>query len=419
MSLTSSFETELADFTLSIADGGASTNFHITNIGKIKFDFDQLSEENTITSKAVLYSGFDFECYLYDDIGNDLFQRLYTNLNGADAIVTLTAFVLRTHENWSFKFTLKQSGLSLDIDSSKIKLVAVPFVNTTFTVQDVFDSLTPFRLQVDGTPTYEDAFSVGKFIDTCLTGLNSGLSNELVLAQTNDTVNYSEFIYENYTNPVTEIGTGKVCLCLAEFASPVGDNAFKFLGELAISDGSAYGTGFDKNFYISRLEQGTPKEIPFINVIKLKVTPRNPAFSSLSVTVGDINTNFIPTEGLLEYTVISSKTFNMNITAEGLYKGEVLVGSPPTLDALYTGYLTRDIEPILADTGINAIAQSFPANVTQFIEFTLKDCSILKIYESFEFDSSAPSYIVGNVYRISSADYDFLKNEVFIRAYQI
>ena len=79
----------------------------------------------------------------------------------------------------------------------------------------------------------------------------------------------------------------------------------------------------------------------------------------------------------------------------------------------------RDIEPILADTGINAIAQSFPANVTQFIEFTLKDCSILKIYESFEFDSSAPSYIVGNVYRISSADYDFLKNEVFIRAYQI
>jgi hypothetical protein len=98
-----------------------------------------------------------------------------------------------------------------------------------------------------------------------------------------------------------------------------------------------------------------------------------------------------------------------------VYKGE---RNGAFLDTAYAGFASPDIEPKLLLSGLNAIKESFPANITQVIEMRIRDCSLLKVYDSFQF-SNAPDEFAGNTYRLSYADYDFVKNEVKIRAYKI
>jgi hypothetical protein len=112
----------------------------------------------------------------------------------------------------------------------------------------------------------------------------------------------------------------------------------------------------------------------------------------------------------------SGKRLNAGFNALSLLgKGKVEAGSlPGYIDADYVGNNLVDIEQDLVDSGLANLAAAYPADETEVIEFTLHDCSILKVYDSFTFDSN-----VSGTFRLNYAEYDIVKNEIVAKAYRI
>lgn len=410
MSIVSTFTHELGNFTITIADGGSASTAFATKIGTIKYDFDIVNEENTITSKIVAYNTFDFSMIAFDAVGDNLYDRLFTALASVNATVTFQVDTF-SGETWYFTFLLKQSGLSYDRLTKIVSFKCTTFPIPSLTVLDVFTAVTNFTFQDGDGDT--DAISVGSFIDYTISSFNTSLSTNFLNLAPTGSASYSTSLYELYTNPNTELSGTQIALCLKYNATFDDFLAVQILSFLSILEGGFFGTGFDANFYVNRTAQGTAVEVSENNLLKYSVVPRNPVFSSLNLTSG-ASGNLIPTAIEFENTIIASKTLNINSEVNMLHKGERVVGSPPRLNGIYTGYDIADIEPILVQSGLDGIKESYPANVTKVIEAEIKDCTKMKVYDSFYF-ADTPS----EVFRLSYAEYDLIKNEVKIKAYQI
>lgn len=406
--ITSTFISELGNWTLNIDDGDFSANCHILNIGNIKYDFDIVSAEQSSTSKAMLYNAIDFTLYKYDNFGNNVYSRLAFNLASANAIVTLTGEIFRTGETWIFKFLLNSSGLSFDSKSSKLKCKTITYSDLTVTVADVYSTLTPVASMKIGASFY-DAYTVGAWIKEALTYLNLGLSKVVTnFADTNNVLYTNEF----YEDGSLSIYDTKIGLAIVDYSTTGTISALTTLSKLALLEGGFFGTGFDANFYINRTKAGTAITIDKNSVIELNEVSRLPVFGELRLTVA-AHLGIYSGSATQTYSSNLNKSLILNVNVPPLMKG--------TKDTTYidNNYIIGpDIEPDLAASGIQGIKESFPAESTNVISIELRDCSVLKIYDSFTF-TDVSEIVDGNTYRVSYAEYDLIKNSVKIKAYQI
>jgi hypothetical protein len=415
MSIVTTFISELGSWTLTVADGGTATTCKALSIGKIKYDFDMVGDGQTLNYKAMVYNAIDFELYNLDDAGNNLYNRLFTNLLSTDAVVTLAGSIYRTGETWQFKFLLSQAGLEVDSVTKKLKCKCTPFLDNTITVKDVFDdvfAVDGFSADVSGLPF--DAVSVGSWLVRALELINTGLTDTVInLADSGDLAYTSKF----YLAGDDAIYNGKIGLAILDLG--IGDlallNSINFIAGLALAEGAFFGTGFDANFYTNRLNVGTAINIDFNNVLELKIIPRLPVFKSIELTLGG-------SANLVTYTATETysnpnliKILAIDSNTGVIYKGTDVGAGFVTA---YTGSGSVDIEQPLMESGLSAIKESFPANVTQVIEFKLRDCSLLKAYNSFTFTNGFDE-VDGRTYRLSYAEYDIIKNDVSCKAYEI
>lgn len=406
--ITSSFISSLGSWTLHIEDGDFDTTASALSIGNIKYDFDIVSIDQSSTSKAILYNAIDFELHKYDIFGNDVYLRLRSNLSSASAVVTLTGEIFRTGETWIFKFLLNNSGLAFDSSTSRLKCKTFTYNDLTATVSDVYSSLTPVASMKVGASFY-DAYTVGAWIKEAVTYLNLGLSKVVTnFADTNNAAYTDEF----YQDGSLSIYDTKIGLAIVDYASTGTASALTTLSKLSLLEGGFFGTGFDANFYINRTKIGSAVTIDKNSVLELNEAIRIPSFYELRLTVAAHSGLY---SGSAEefYSTNLGKSLVLNVNVPPLMKG--------TKDTTYidNNYIIGpDIEPDLAESGLLGIKESFPANVTNVIDIKLRDCSTLKVYDSFTF-TDVSEIVNGNSYRISYAEYDLIKNEVKIKAYQI
>jgi hypothetical protein len=219
--------------------------------------------------------------------------------------------------------------------------------------------------------------------------------------------------------------------------------------ELAGIEGSIYGTGFSKNFYVHRLSDNDTEYVTlnYDLVSEIKQKKLNKFLQATVVRqIADYNN-----EGFNQFGQIPDIEIGTGLTRslriplmrgagafvrgnENATKSLEINLAPvyPFLNkASKTGdrYIAFSATSNTAQTALersitSAGARSYSQSLNQQsggakIEFTYLDALALKPYEVFQFDSTAPEKYQNKQYRITSIAYDFVKNESKVVGYQI
>jgi len=213
--------------------------------------------------------------------------------------------------------------------------------------------------------------------------------------------------------------------------------------ELAGIEGSIYGTGFSKNFYVHRLSDNDTEYVTlnYDLVTEIKQKKLNKFLQATVVRqIADYENEGIPNFGQIPAIVIGSgltQSFRMpNLKGSGAFvRGNenatksLEINLAPVYPFLNKATkegtrfvnLTDDtaiLERAITSAGALSYAQSLNQQSGGLkIEFTYLDALALKPYEVFQFDSTAPEKYQNKQYRITSIAYDFVKNESKVVGY--
>ena len=240
------------------------------------------------------------------------------------------------------------------------------------------------------------------------------------------------------TPPVQIVTNGRIFA----YDSNLNQVANDSIKELAGIEGSIYGTGFSKNFYVHRLSDNDTEYITlkYDLVSDIKQKKLNKYLQDVVVRqVADYENENIPNFGQIPKVEGQEDPFRMpNLKGAGAFvrgnenatKSLEINLAPvyPFLNkATKTGTrfvnLTDDtaiLERAITSAGALSYAQSLnQQSGGAKIEFTYLDALALKPYEVFQFDSTASEKYQNKQYRITSIAYDFVKNEIKVVGYQI
>lgn len=319
MSLTSTFNSRFGDVTITISDGGTAATFETLGFATIDFDFDITPDQTDIDRVSVFYGRFSIQADNKDSLGNDLFDRLRTNI-AAFTSVSMTVVVDRATD-WEFNYKISRRDLFLSELTRKVTINGTPDIDITPTMADfTFTNTFPYSRRED---EFWDAVGVGEFISGFVGALNSNLSNEITHA-TNITAGVSNPIYQTFDSTDLSTMAGERVLCLLDISSTDFDQVeeeniedfsqFSIAASLAACEGAIFGTGFDRNFWVYRGATGTPVTVPWDNVLSLDDIELVEAFRSVAVGTREYDlppTTFgIPHFGITKGVHISLQRWN-------------------------------------------------------------------------------------------------------------
>lgn len=223
------------------------------------------------------------------------------------------------------------------------------------------------------------------------------------------------------------------------------------LKDLAGIEGSVFGTGFSKNFFINRLrEEGQGEDLVTINYNEaIEFRPFN-----FDLSLGKSNV-----DQLAEYTQLTAQLFGQwqrvlveNVTetnpqigsgvpnlgsfssitkgSGGASKGIDIKLAPayPHLNKGRTGQEvqgrnlinTRSLESALTRNGLKSYFQSLNSSKDSIaVEFTVIGSQRVLPYELFQFDSRAPEKYRNKQFRITEVSYDLVNDTCKLKGYQI
>ena len=214
--------------------------------------------------------------------------------------------------------------------------------------------------------------------------------------------------------------------------------------ELAGIEGSIYGTGFSKNFYVHRLSDNDTEYVTlnYDLVSEIKQKKLNKFLQATVVRqVADYDNNGFDQFGQIPTTSEqsirlpnvkgagafvrgnenASKSLEINLAPVYPYLNKASKSSGNYISvSLDTIASETSLERSITSAGSRAYSQALNQESGGLkIELTYLDALALKPYELFQFDSTAPEKYQNKQYRITSISYDFIKNESKIVGYQI
>jgi hypothetical protein len=219
------------------------------------------------------------------------------------------------------------------------------------------------------------------------------------------------------------------------------------LKDLAGAEGSIFGTGFSRNFYVNRLrkEGVTRVTLDWTKIIDFAPStyylslgrsfvaqraskdregagvygrwPRRPITSD-----GEARESFLP--NLTEFESITTGnpggTKGLEIGLAPAYPHLNKVFRLPLGNSLFTDSSTTVLESALTRTGLTSYFQALNNTAGGLmVEFSILGAFSLKPWDIFQFDTRAPEKYQDRQWRITSIAYDIINNVARVKAYQI
>lgn len=309
--LTSTFNTRFGDVTISIDDGGTSATFKTLGFATIDYEFDITPDETDIDRVSVFYGRFQIEVDNKDSLGNDLYDRLRTNIPSLESVDM--EVVVDRDTDWEFEYKVSRQDLELSELTRKVTIKGTADIDNG----EVMGDLTrddPFIYSRFEGLSYE-AISVGDFIEDYVGSLNPSLSNVIQRSSGID-ANVSDPVYKSFDQDDISSMGGERVLCLLDIDSDdfddIEDEAiedtsqFAIAASLAASEGSIFGTGFDRNFWIYRGSTGTPINVDWESTEVLDVDSVELVQAFRDVSVGTRQYYIEPIQSRIPYLGIDT-----------------------------------------------------------------------------------------------------------------
>ena len=463
---------------INIQTSGSAVFADLLDISSIRFEYDLVPNAQDVTSLQAIPGSVSIK--LSDDLSNggSLYDALESaigtpivsgaNSNGyANANVLLYAETLDASSNYSFAFLLTFQNVQFDDKDKTVSLKLAPPKIQNRLVPDFFTSSTNVNLNVqDITNGVDYVYNVtlaGDYINTYISNLNPQ-------AQTNQirftpTTSYS--LGTIFRTKLTTISNTNLFVITEDRASSNQWNAGELptryadelVSRLAVSSGYIYGSAFNVNFFVNRLDrfngitlseddvtdvkfaQTLAESIKTINVNVNIATYfatnnqppyiyRNNEFVSNAIFTGppgDFPGKFLSFDGsnLFMYNPIGSQTIGLSpqlapyaITTSYNPAG----GGLATRSAVFVGENTTAIKD-LTDAGQKSYARATGADA-YYNKILRVDTEILgfdkiKPHQTMNFDSSLDSRFQGRNFRPTTLEYDLKNDRVRVSAYEI
>lgn len=435
MSLTSKFVTKsgIVTVTLTTSVYTGTDTFEIYDIGSIDYDFDVTSYGSVVNNLGAIYSRSKLVLSYYTNGNLDFFDLLYKEVT-TSGLPTATAIPVNINieahngSEYEFVYEIRSTGLKYDENKLRIDVELDPVIPSE-TVADVFTSI-PNTAQIRDPNDFDATVGVltGRFIEQVVSNLNPNLGYIHEPAPASAT-------YGGSTYPKSGIGSNDVygdgiqtyILGDVQPSTP----ALADVAIFAVLGGDFYGTGFDNNFYIYRLNTNRVVQVGYGDIESLQYSFSTTAYKSISLTfqgtAGVNPTNFVTTTSGLQGNSFAEKSIS------GLYKlpsymaKAKYVTGDTFADDEYTGYLSSDIETVIVGSGIRAHQKAMNASPTPLIrlEATIFGFDTIKPYEAIQFVGEVPDrykFTTGTTpryYRPTSLSYDLINDKVKIKMYGI
>lgn len=391
-------------FEFTIQDTSATTyDALLHDFGSLKCEFDIPNSGTEVTAIGLKQSAIDV---VIDD-----------RLDGGDRLIeTLNSAFDFSNETWFCDMYIRDSGGSFgdpiemqfavdDIEFDEVsKLVTIgllPKNQSSSTVEDVVALGAAYDLSFTaGTPTNADATTARNFIEDGLGDVYTGTPVVDTVLQSGNPGTTGNFVYL-VPDALPASGAG----------NPNTDDPLQLIGLIATYEGAVFGKSYGEPFYIPRNYTGSSVTLDTDNITKLRSKKFVEAqYRSLTIeqspeTATDVSQN-----------LYAEKNINIVFTSEGLYRSEITGSAGPPL--LYTADQVS-YDSTLIDEGIinYGLAFSFDNNI--ILEVDYWGIGSIYPYSTITFDGDAPTQYQSKNFRIKRIEYDFKRDTVKMRMYEI
>lgn len=396
--------------------------FNIFDFGTIDYDFDVTSYGDVVNNIGAMYSRTKLTCSVYTKANRNLLDLLYPYLFSGTYILPVTVNVdTFTGDSYEFVYEIRPNGLKYDENSLKLTIDLDPPLKPTETVSGVFASITNKFLVGTSLGTAVSGVMVGSFIDKMVGNLNTNLTTIYEPAST--TSGYSDL---TYAKPI--FGVPPVGIQLWSTGASASGLAIEELSRFAVLGGDIYGTGFGSNFYVNRANLNRVVQVDYDELEALQYSFTPSPYQTITLTMDGTSPS-----NVLDTSVTSSGNRFAEKSISGLYTLPNYINKAKWTalgtfaDTDYTGYLSRDIEPIITGSGVDAHKRALNAQAIPLVrvEFVVFGMHKIKPYEAIEFIGDVPDrykYTTGTnprYFRPTSLSYDLFDDKVKVKAYSI
>lgn len=444
MPLTGSFDSKVGVITVTI-DATNSYLFEILDFGEIKYDFDISPEDTDIKGVSIIYQALDITTVASFKNGLNIYDYLVDDLGGGNTSL-LVEIDTWEQEHWEFKFQISEKDLELDEITNKLKIECNP-VQPTEVMQDLFNTSRQFLAKVyrtgDSDP-FLDAWSVGGFLDHFLSNINPNLSN--VIAGSPGAPGTTDPLFKNYVsadiNDTIALGTELAWIVdYGSYVLPKIDGVdvdqlpqISIARALAGIEGSLFGTGFDRNFYVWRKDSGNTVTIPYQNCLDLKFDTSYAVIQTITNTLSSKEVD--PELATGWATSVWTETISEILNPRGAKKVDLFfypaypfyntgeatdsggIGIVENPEAVPYDQASQVFGQKLMSNAVESYKISFPAQNTLRIKGKFRGF-LVKPWQTFQFDSSAPARYQGKKFRLSHCEYNVEMREMGYGAYQV
>jgi hypothetical protein len=449
--LTSIFTTKTGTVTVTITDTNAAANVSVLGMSDIVYEFDLVPDKPSIDAITAQYNAVDISFYLYDEQGNDLYDRLSA---ATENIVTITVNHFNGETSY-YRFKHTSKDVTVNELKKEVKVKCAPY-RPPFTVGDVFANinyaadLLNFR-RSDDTPALQSyqAMSVGRFVNRVLSEAYPGTCNFAPSANyaglanifTPPLMTVNTFEDFNSANIATYAGANAFvivnihsALGFPEVTLQNGTNvlpedvpALDVVTSLAVAEGSIIGTGVNP-FYRYRFRTTNPVTINYFDLLDLNYTR---AYNGLRYYFSELNNpgyvstgtdrnlpNMQNTNSNIPYDQTAARfiSFVWQPAFPFLSKGKVGTGSVNVDGDIQPGPDMDRAYKLAGDFAyFTVLAGDSPSTITGKIRGYTK----LKPYEPIEFGADVPARYQGKTFRPTFLSYNLVSDEITFKAYEI
>lgn len=462
---------------------GTNATFDVISMSTLDYDFDLVTSEDQLTYVASIPGAMTITAVDKLSNMGSMFTVIetgigdYQNKEWYTVLTSNVNMVLYSRTNslntYRFPFTIRYQDVRLDERSGHISLQMSPrYTNYTMfkwgqerssiyaaTNIPIFDK-TANRIYGDGSNTVLAGDFIYDVVSQYYTGpsnsniynsaSNIGNSGPLELMGGNEQIQTFNGVAYGMFPRLAEIKAydyGTIVPNLqfdpAKTSDYDGVTTFELVRRLAAMEGAIFGSAFSVNFYINRTSNANNVTISNNDIIDLSFEPVPRSISSVDIKYGVGGTSQTVNAALNPISMRNATyiawqdapqklTLNhINLTpflTYGHLETNITYANGRSNSAIFRPGLTFSEEFDAYVTNINKVALSAygPAlGLTQSeaavytIELSLIGAEKIRPYHAFQFDTSVPARYQNKMYRPSSISYDFMRDTVSLRAYEI
>lgn len=463
---------------INIQTSGSAVFADLLDISSIRFEYDLIPNAEEVEGLQAIPGSVSLK--LSDDLSNggSLYDALESaigtpivsgaNSNGyANANVLLYAETLNASSNYSFAFLLTFQNVQFDDKDKTVSLKLTPPKIQNRFVRELFTSATNVNLNVvDSLNAVNYVYNVtlaGDYINTYISNLNPQAQTNII--RFTPSTSYS--LGTIFRTKLATISNTNLVSILEDRASTnqwnAGELSTRYADELvsrlAVSSGYIYGSAFNVNFFINRLDTANGVTLSEDEVTDVKFS-QTLAESIKTINVGVNTATYFASNNAPPYIYrnnkfVSNAVFSpppldypgVFITFDGsnrtLYNptGSQAISLIPDVSpyAITTSYVpgggglatrsatfvaenTTAVED-LTDAGQKSYARATGAdayyNKILRIDTEILGFDKLKPHQTMNFDSSLDSRFQGRNFRPTTLEYDLKSDRVRVSAYEI